>query len=63
VNDDSLREAVRVEVERAVAVQRPRVARIVLYLGAVFVVRMAVHILGARFEPWIGAAVVGSTVW
>ena len=33
-----------------------------LYLGAVFVVLMAVYILGERFEPWIGAAAVGSTV-
>jgi protein-S-isoprenylcysteine O-methyltransferase Ste14 len=58
----------------ALVVERQRVARVaralvpgvaaffVLYLGAVFVVLMAVYILGARFEPWIGAAVLGSNV-
>jgi protein-S-isoprenylcysteine O-methyltransferase Ste14 len=74
MDEDAVREAIRVEVERALAQERARVARLaralvpgiaaffVLYLGAVFVVLMAVYILGARFEPWIGAAVVGSTV-
>jgi protein-S-isoprenylcysteine O-methyltransferase Ste14 len=74
VDEDSVRAAIRDEVERAIAVERERFARVaralvpgiaaffVLYLGAVFVVLMAVYILGARFEPWIGAAAVGSTV-
>jgi hypothetical protein len=74
VDEDALRAAIRDEVERAIAAERQRFARVVrasvsgiaaffvLYLGAVFVVLMAVYILGARFEPWIGAAAVGSTV-
>jgi hypothetical protein len=34
----------------------------VLYRGAVFAVLRAIYVLGERFEPKIGAAVVGSSV-
>lgn len=72
--EDEIREVVRAEL-RAIRREERRylgdVARaaamlaaafLLLYLGAVFVTLMAVYILGALIEPWIGAAIVGSTI-
>lgn len=60
---ERLRGETRVEVALlARGVAAVFAAALVLYLAVVFVSLMAVYILGELIEPWIGAAIVGSTI-
>jgi hypothetical protein len=73
-DDEAMRLLVREELERLHGQTRLEVAlltravaavfaaALVLYLAAVFVSLMAVYILGELIEPWIGAAIVGSSI-
>jgi hypothetical protein len=69
-----LRALVREELERARGESRQELLRagraaaalyaasLLVYLAVVFLTLMVVYILGTLIEPWIGAAIVGSTL-
>jgi hypothetical protein len=54
------RRAAAVRVGRALVALY--VASLLLYLAVVFLTLMTVYILGQLIEPWMGAAIVGSTL-
>jgi fatty acid desaturase len=71
---EAIRAIVRDEIDDARRRDREQVARaarglaalagafFLLYLATVFLTLMFVYILGVLIEPWIGAAIVGSTL-
>lgn len=59
-SDRARRRAAAVRVGRALVALYA--ASLLLYLAVVFLTLMTVYILGQLIEPWMGAALVGSTL-